>query len=94
VAVIAAGYADGVLRSGSPGAYAVLAGRRLPILGRISMDLIAIDAADAPAREGDWVQLFGPDAPIDEIASAAGSLSYELLTRASSRAERRYLGGA
>ena len=94
VAVIAAGYADGMLRSGSPGGYGVLGGRRVPLLGRISMDLIAVDATDVSASEGDLVQLFGPDAPVDEVATAAGTLAYELLTRASSRAERRYIGSA
>ncbi len=93
-AIIAAGYADGLLRSASPGAYAALHGRRAPILGRVSMDLIALDVTDIPAREGDLAQLLGPEAPIDEIATLAGTIAYELLTRISARAERRYIGAA
>lgn len=92
VAVIAAGYADGVLRAGSPGGYGVLNGRRLPFLGRISMDLIALDATETPAHVGDLVQLLGPEAPVDEVAALAGAIAYELLTRIGARAERRYLG--
>lgn len=95
VAVLAAGYADGALRSGSAGAYGVLDGARLPLLGRVSMDLIAVDATSARgAREGRLVQLLGAEAPVDEIATAAGTIAYELLTRLSPRAERRYIGDA
>jgi alanine racemase len=60
VAILAAGYADGLLRAGSPGGFGALDGRRVPILGRISMDLIAVDVTDAPAKPGDRVQLLGP----------------------------------
>jgi alanine racemase len=92
VAIIGAGYADGVLRAGSPGGYGVLNGRRLPFLGRVSMDLIALDATEALVGEGELIQLLGPEAPIDEAAAVAGTIAYELLTRISARAERRYLG--
>jgi alanine racemase len=92
VAIIAAGYADGVLRAGSPGGYGVLTGRRLPFLGRVSMDLIALDATEALVGEGELIQLLGPEAPVDEAAAVAGTIAYELLTRISARAERRYLG--
>ena len=94
LAILAAGYADGLLRAASPGAFAALDGRRVPLVGRVSMDLIAIDVTDVPAREGGWVQLLGPDIPIDELATAAGTLAYELLVRLAPRAERRYIGGA
>lgn len=94
VAILAAGYADGLLRAGSPGGFAALDGRRVPILGRISMDLIAVDVTDVPARPGDQVQLLGPDAPIDEVAAAAGTLAYEFLVRLSPRLRRRYVGQA
>lgn len=92
VAVLAAGYADGLLRAGSPGGFAAMGGRRVPLLGRISMDLIAIDVTGLPAREGDRVQLLGPDVPIDAAAAAAGTLAYELLVRLAPRAERRWIG--
>ena len=93
VAVIAAGYADGVLRSASQRGYAWVAGALRPILGRVSMDLLAIDLTEAPAvAPGDRVQLFGPERPVDEAAADAGTLAYELLVRAGGRAERTYLG--
>jgi len=93
VAVIAAGYADGVLRAQSAVGYGWLHGARRRYLGLISMDLIAIDVTDAPqARVGDWVQLLGPERPLDEVAESANTKSYEILTRLGARARRRYQG--
>ncbi len=93
VAVVAAGYADGVLRAGAGGLYGVLDGRRLPVLGRISMDLLALDARDcAAARPGAPVELLGPDVDLDAAAAACGAIAYELLVRLAPRAERRYVG--
>ncbi len=95
LAIAGGGYADGVLRSGLRAAYASLDGRRCAVIGRISMDLLALDVTDHPgAREGGFVQMFGPDAPIDDLASASGSLAYELLVRLAPRAQRRYVGAA
>ena len=94
-AVVAAGYADGVLRAGGGGLYGVWEGRRLPVLGRISMDLLTLDASDAPGlRASDPVQLLGPDAPLDEVADACGTIAYEVLTRLAPRLARTYLGRA
>jgi alanine racemase len=93
-AILAAGYADGIFRGGGSRASAWLHGARRRYLGRVSMDLIAIDVTDAPeTRPGDLAQLLGPDVPVDEAAGWAGSLAYELLVRLAPRAERRYLGG-
>ena len=93
VAVLAAGYADGVLRSASPGAYAWLDGRACAYLGRVSMDLIAVDASEAGgAREGSRAELFGVNVPVDTLASVAGTIAYEVLVRAGPRAERAYRG--
>lgn len=94
IAVVGAGYADGVPRSSSPRGQVWLAGRRRPIVGRISMDSLAVDAGDAAVRAGDRVELFGPRLPLDEAAAAAGTIAYELLTSVGGRVERRYLGGA
>ncbi len=97
IAVVAAGYADGYLRSagvreGKPAAHVHVRGRRVPILGRVSMDLMAVDVTGLPGvTQGDWVELFGPNLPIDEVAAAAGSIGYELLTGLSRRAERSYV---
>lgn len=94
-AILGGGYADGVLRSGSPGAYAMLDGRRCAVIGRISMDLLAIDVTDVPVvHGGDLAQLFGPLAPLDDFATACGTLAYEVLTRLGPRLQRVYRGTA
>ncbi len=93
VAVVAAGYADGVLRAGGPRLYGSLDGARLPVLGRISMDLLALDVSDCPAaRPGARVELLGPNVNVDAAAAACGSIAYELLTRIGARVARRYVG--
>ena len=92
-ATVAAGYADGVLRGLSGRGYGVRDGRRLPLLGRVSMDLIVLDVTGLPAaRPGDLVQLVGPDAPLNEIAAAAGTIPYELLVRLGARTPPTYRG--
>ncbi len=96
IAVLSAGYADGYLRlAGSsdarPGAFAAVRGRPAPLLGRVSMDLIAIDVTDiVGVTEGDFAELFGKSVPIDDVARAADTIGYELLTGLSRRAERQY----
>ena len=87
IAVVGIGYADGFLRSGSaPGPFAgaalAIGGHRCPVVGRISMDLTAIDATDVPGdvRRGDLVEVIGPTVPLDEVARRAGTASYEVLT--------------
>jgi alanine racemase len=97
VAILSAGYADGYHRlAGSsdedPGAYAHVRGRPMPLLGRVSMDLIAVDVTGiVGVAEGDWVELIGPNVPIDDVAAVAGTIGYEILTGLSHRAERVYL---
>jgi alanine racemase len=97
IAIISAGYADGYHRfAGSSddrtGANVVIRGRPAPILGRVSMDLIATDVTDIPeAAPGDFAELFGPNMAVDRVAVAAGTIGYELLTGVSRRAKRVYL---
>ncbi|MEM9223076.1 MAG: alanine racemase [Pseudomonadota bacterium] len=95
VAILAFGYADGYLRAGggqdgARGAPAYVGGTKTRLLGRVSMDLIAVDVTDAPCRRGDWVELFGNHVPLDDVAAHAGTIGYELLTGLSRRADRRY----
>jgi alanine racemase len=93
IAIVAAGYADGVLRSSSPGAYGSLDGQACPLVGRISMDLIALDVTDHPsAQPGASIQLIGRHVPVDEAARRAGTISYEVLTRIGDRVARIYSG--
>ncbi len=101
LAIVAAGYADGYMRAGGSsdtrtGAMAFVAGRHVPVMGRVSMDLIALDVTELPdgaARAGDWVELIGPNVGVDDAAAAAGTISYEILCGIGRRAERSYRGG-
>jgi alanine racemase len=95
IAVVPAGHADGYLRSAAGKAFAWFAGARRPVLGCVSMDLVEIDVTGCEAaRPGAMVELLGPSVLLDELAAAAGTISYEILVRLSSRASRAYLGGA
>jgi alanine racemase len=101
LAIVAVGYADGLPRAasasdGKPGAEAVVAGRPCPIAGRVSMDLIAIDVTDLPQgklRRGDTVALLDNTIGIDDLASHAGTIAYEVLTNLGRRYHRVYKGG-
>lgn len=90
IATCGAGYADGIARATSPNGQVWVAGCLRPILGRVSMDVIAVDVTDLDAGVGDAVQLFGPDRLLDDAATAAGTISYELLTSITARVPRRY----
>ena len=89
-----AGYADGIPRSlyqpGRP-LEVVAAGRRAPLFGTVSMDMVTIDLTDLPeeaVRVGDRVEIFGPNAPIERVAEQAGTMPYEILTGIGPRVER------
>ncbi|MBI1406851.1 MAG: alanine racemase [Caulobacter sp.] len=90
VAIIGAGYADGILRSTSKGGVVWYADGPRPVVGQVSMDLTAIDVTDVPQGEdfGDMVELIGPNLSLDAAAAAAGTTAYELLVRIGARAER------
>jgi alanine racemase len=93
VAIIGAGYADGLPRSASNAGEAWFAGALRPLLGRVSMDLLAIDVTGCDAaRPGAMVELLGPNAPLDEVAAASGTIAHAVLTGLGRRAERVYLG--
>lgn len=90
IGVVAAGYADGVLRTSHRTARAFIGGRPAP-LAIVTMDLIAVDLTDCPqAAPGDLVELLGPHALLDDCAAAADTVAHECLVRLSSRAERIY----
>lgn len=92
IATCAAGYADGVLRSYSPGGQVFVAGELRPIVGRVSMDACAIDVTGLDVAVGDRVELFGPNRMLDDAAAAAGTIGYELLTAVTARVPRNYFG--
>jgi alanine racemase len=91
VAVVAAGYADGVIRAARGDGYAWFAGARRRLL-IVNMDLLAIDLGDAEAQVGQTVELLGENAHLDDLATAAGTVAHELLVRLGRRGERTYLG--
>jgi alanine racemase len=85
VAIVAAGYADGVLRASGSGGYGWHDGRARPILGLVSMDLLALDVSDgSEPRVGDRVELLGPPVPLAAVAAAAAT-PYEVLAHAARR---------
>lgn len=98
IATIGVGYADGYPRAcggedARPAALAVVAGRRVAVVGRVSMDLTLIDVTDAPqAKPGDAVTLIGDGVGVDEIGAWAGTNGYEVLTRLGPRYARLYRG--
>ena len=88
-AIVNIGYADGYLRCFAGKGAASANGKPLPLIGRVSMDLIALDASAAPElAEGDWVTL---DYDLPSAAHASGLSQYELLTGLSERLERRWV---
>ena len=91
IAVVGAGYADGVIRAAHGAGYAWFAGARRPLL-IVNMDLVAIDLGDADAQPGDIVELLGENALLDDLATAAGTVAHEVLVRLGRRGERVYLG--
>jgi alanine racemase len=101
LAIVAAGYADGYFRAasandGTRGAEVVVSGKRCPIAGRVSMDLIAVDVTDLEknaARRGQMVTLIGEGITVDELAHHFGTIGYEVLTSLGRRFARVYKGG-
>jgi len=91
VAVVAAGYADGVIRAAHRGGYAWFAGARRNLV-IVNMDVLIIEIDDADAEIGASVELLGRNAHLDHLAAASGTIAHEVLVRLSRRAERIYLG--
>ncbi|MFL5235755.1 MAG: alanine racemase, partial [Microvirga sp.] len=103
IATVSIGYADGYPRTASstdakiaastPAGEAIVAGRRCPFAGRVSMDLIMIDVTDLPEdtpRRGDPVVFVGDDLTLDEVGGRAGTIGYEVLTSLGRRYARTY----
>ncbi|NTF41475.1 alanine racemase [Rhizobium rhizogenes] len=105
LAIVSAGYADGYMRSqssagvplrqtGIAGGHGYIAGHKVPVAGRITMDLTIFDVTDLPenlVRAGDYIELFGNNVLLDDAARAAGTIGYEMLTSMGLRHERRYI---
>lgn len=106
IAIASVGYADGYSRSGSGagvplrdavpvGLAGFIGGHRAPVLGRVTMDLTCFDVTDVPkdALAGGWIELIGPNMPLDDVATACGTIGYELLTSLGPRYARRVAQG-
>lgn len=98
IAIVSLGYADGYFRSlsgvgGHIGGRVAINGTIVPVIGRVSMDLTAIDVTDVPGivQAGNLVELLGPNIGIDDVADGARTISYELLTNLSRRMPRTYV---
>lgn len=100
LAIVALGYADGFLRSLSAsnthhGGWMAFQGHKLPVAGRISMDLVAVDVTelgDRRPKPGDLMEVLGTTVTIDDQADAAGTIGYEILTSLKGRYVRSYTG--
>ncbi|WP_025038418.1 alanine racemase [Bradyrhizobium sp. DOA9] len=93
LAVVSAGYADGLPRSLSGRGAVYFRGQRLPILGRVSMDSMTVDISDLPDEApdlGSLVEVIGPHQTLEMLAADAGTISYEILTGLGRRFRREY----
>lgn len=90
--IVAIGYGDGYPRHAPSGTPVWVRGRRVPLIGRVSMDMIAVELTDVPnAQPGDTVELWGRHVSVDEVARRSGTISYELLAGVMPRVPRRYI---
>ncbi len=97
VATVPVGYADGYLRSLSNKGTGYIGNIPVPVVGRVSMDLITLDVTGVPEHlcaVGAMVDLIGPSNPVDDVAALAGTIGYEILTSLGHRYHRAYVGGA
>lgn len=97
IATLPVGYADGYLRNLSSRATAFIENIEVPLVGRVSMDLITIDVTNVPealSQQGQWVDLIGPGHTVDDLAVEAGTIGYEILTSLGARYHRDYISGA
>ena len=86
IGIVACGYADGYPRHAPTGTPVLVKGRRTRTLGRVSMDKICVDLTDIPdAGVGSPVVLWGDGLPADEVAAAAGTVSYEMFCALAAR---------
>ncbi|MDX1587957.1 MAG: alanine racemase [Oleiphilaceae bacterium] len=92
--IVEIGYGDGYPRHAPSGTPVAVAGHRVPLIGRVSMDMLAVDLSEVPhLGVGAAVELWGETVSVDEVAEWAGTISYELLTGVLPRVPRQVLGG-
>jgi alanine racemase len=97
IATVGVGYADGFMRRLGNKGFAFIGGRRVPIVGRVSMDLITLDVSALPdelSKPGTAVELLGPNQSPDDLGAAADTNGYEILTSLGPRYRRVYTPAA
>jgi alanine racemase len=87
IGIVAVGYGDGYPRHIGIGTPVFIEGQEVPIVGRVSMDMLAVDLTEVPAaRIGDSVELWGTNVLVERVAQSAGTIGYELLCQITDRA--------
>ncbi len=89
LAIVSIGYGDGYHRAFFKQNYVAINGQKVPVVGRVAMDMIAIDVTDLNAQLGTQVELWGKHRLVDDVAEANGTIGYELLCRLSNRPIRK-----
>ena len=96
IATVSLGYGDGLFRQLGNKGYGFIEGHRVPIIGRVSMDLVTINVTDLPETKcyaGKMVEFIGVHQSVDELAENAGTIAYEIITAFGNRLFRKYVGG-
>ncbi|GAB1825530.1 alanine racemase [Turicimonas sp. TL08] len=92
IAVLACGYADGYPRQKLEDRFVLIHGKKAPLVGSVSMDMITVDITDIPeAKPGDWAELWGKNLPVNEVAALHGTIGYELLANLNIRVKREFI---
>ncbi|UJF19547.1 alanine racemase [Vibrio sp. SS-MA-C1-2] len=92
IGVIAIGYGDGYPRMAPSGTPVWINGRKVPLAGRVSMDMLTVDLGpNASEKVGDQVTLWGPELPAEEVAEHIGTIAYELVTKLTPRVKMKYI---
>jgi alanine racemase len=91
IATLPVGYADGYFRSLGNNSFCAIGGVKVPLVGRVSMDLITVDVSGLNVSVGDEVEIIGDTITIDDVANAAGTISYEVLTNLGGRYFRKWV---
>ena len=94
LATVSIGYADGLPRSWGKGGQGFIEGIRCPVMGRVSMDLVIFDVSavpDSSLQPGALMEIIGTHTSVDDVAAAAGTIGYEILTSLGGRYHRHYL---
>jgi len=97
LATVAAGYGDGYFRTLGNRGFGYIGTTRVPVVGRVSMDLITFDVTDLPEHDvvpGTMIELIGPHYSVDTLAEDAGTIGYEILTGLGARYSRNYIGSS